>query len=295
MKTSAIPSPSLVSGVAALLLAAASPAKAAGLPKVYRFTATAANTTDAIMTLDHAAFNAKSKLRLIVTQYSTGVSNPHPIGVRYNYATKKWQIFNEDSEDIPVNANFNVMVAPTAKPVTVSSANLDGGLAFFPLQKGNFSAKLMVTHMSNPVAALNGTVQPYNIGLFRIPAGTRAPIAADRWSIYMQNGEPHLAATYNVADVTNMKSGNTPLAFWHSSTDANTTDAETVITNTLTDGKPDAVLFIQHVFTTTGQGNVDETLGVRYADGKWRIFVQDGDDMPVTKDFAVVAFPAATP
>lgn len=280
---------------AALVLIAVSPVNAAGVPKVYRFTSTAANTDGPVLTLDHASFNGKSPLRLIVAQYSTGVSNPHPVGVRFNYISRKWQIFNEDAEDIPANSNFNVMIAPAAKPVSVTPANADGGMAFFPLQKGNAAAKLLTTHMGNSISTLSGTVQPNNIGLFFIPPGSRAPISSGRWSIFQENGDSHIAAVHNVADVTNLKVANTLISFRHTAAAANTTDSETVITNALTDGKPDAVLFVQHLFTAAAPKTVDETLGVRYADGKWRIFAQDGDDLPVTSEYVVAAFPAVTP
>lgn len=299
MKTRRLLPPSLRAGllpvtVLALLFAAA-PLHAAAPPKVYRFTSTTANTTDAYMTLDHPAFNGKPTNRLIVTQYSTGVSNPRPVGVRYNHNFKKWNIFNEDFEDIPAGASFNVMIAPAAKPTSVTPQNVDAGLAFFTIQKNNPAANLLTTHMSNPIATLNGVGQPNNIGLFFIPANARPAPVGGRWAIFQENGEAHVAAVHNILDVTNLKVANTAITFRHTATAENTTDGETVITNALTDQKPDAVLFVQHLFTTGATKNVDETLGVRYSDGKWRIFSQDGDDLPVTTAYVVVAFPAVTP
>ena len=299
MKTHSSLPPSLCAGLirtfVACTLFAASPAWGAAPPKVYRFTATAGNTLDYAMTVDHPSFNGKSTLRLIVSQYSNGVSNPHPVGVKYHHSFQRWQIINEDIEDMPANATFNVMIAPAAKPVSVSPSNVDGSLAFFPLQKGNAAAKLLTTHMSNPIAQLNAVSQPNNIGLFFIPPGSRAPVSSGRWSIYQESGESHVAAVHNVLDVTNLKVANSLISFRHTAAAANTTGSETVITNTLTDGKPDAVLFVQHVFTAAAAKNVDEVLGVRYADGKWRIFAQDGSDLPVTSEFVVAAFPALTP
>jgi len=280
---------------AALTIAAAIPAALAAAPKVYRFTSTATNTAERIMTLDHPSLNGKPTLGLIATQYSTGVSNPHPIGVRYHYSLKKWQIFNEVLENIPVNSGFNVMVAPTTKRISVAPTNVDAAFAFFPTQKGNPAAQLLVTHMANPTASFGAVSQPSNIGLFYIPAGSRAPASSGRWSLYQENTDPHLAVVYNVADVTNLKIAKTAISFRHTATDPNSTGNETVITHALTDGKPDAVLFVQHVFTNTAPKSVDEVLGVRYADGKWRIFAQDGSDMPFPAEFVVTAFPAVTP
>lgn len=274
----------------------ASPAHAAGAAaKVYRFTSASGNTSASVMTLDHPSLNGKATLRPVIAQYSTGVSNPHPVGVFYNHLTKRWQIFNEDEQNIPANAGFNVMILPTTKPVAVASANLDGDLAFFTVQKNNPQARLLVTHMYNPYATLRGTFQPNQVGLFYIFPGARSPLSSAKWSLFPENAKPHVAATYHIADVTNLKVAKAPISFRHTAVAANTTVNETVITNALTDGKPDAVLFVQHVYHATAPKNVDEVLGVRYSDGKWRIFAQDGDALPVTSEYVVAAFPAVTP
>ena len=299
MKTHSSLPPSLCAGLirtfVACTLFAASPAWAAGAPKVYRFTSAPNNTSGSVITLEHPSLNGKPTLRPVITQYSTGVPNPHVVGVLYSHLFKRWQIVNEDAANIPANANFNVMILPATKSVGVGPANLDGNLAFFTIQKNNAQARLLATHMCNPYPTLQPVFQRNQVGLFFIPAGSRAPLSSARWSIFQENGEAQIAATFHVADVTNLKVANSLISFRHTAAAANTTGSETVITNTLTDGKPDAVLFVQHVFTAAAAKNVDEVLGVRYADGKWRIFAQDGSDLPVTSEFVVAAFPALTP
>ena len=240
----------LVPFALACLLFTASPATAAGAAaKIYRFTSAATNTAGSQITLDHPALNGKSTLRPVITQYSTGVANPHPVGVLYSNLFKKWQIVNEDGEDIPVNASFNVMILPTTKPVGVGPANLDGNLAFFTIQKNNAQARLLATHMCNPYPTLQPAMQRNTVGLFYIPAGARAPQSSARWSLFQENGQAQTVSTYHIADVTNLNVAKAPISFRHTAAAANTTGSETVITNPLTDGKPDAVLFIQHVFT----------------------------------------------
>lgn len=273
----------------------AASADAAAAPKVFRFTASAGNTNTSVMTMDHPALNGKPTLRPVITQYSTGVTNPHPVGLIYNHLFQRWQVLNEDNQNIPANVNFNVALIPTTKAVGVAPANLDGNLAFFTIQKNNPQAQLIATHVANPYAALSPVIQPNHVGLFFIPAGSRAPISSSRWSIFPENGKSQVAATYNIADVSKIKVANSLISFRHTAVTANTTAGETVITNALTDGKPNAVLFIQHVFSEAAAKNVDEALGVRYADGKWRIFVQDGSDLPVTSEYVVAAFPAVSP
>jgi hypothetical protein len=281
----------------AVFLGAALPAAAAPkLPKVYRFTSTATNTADAIMTLDHPSLNGKPTLRLIVTQYSAGVLNPHPVGVYYDARSKKWHLTNEDQEDIPLNAMFNVMVAQGSKPFSVTPSVTDGILAFFPTQKGNPNAKLLTTHVVLPNPKLDGVLQPNNIGLFYIQPSNPPRISSGRWSIYQENLDSNVAAIYNIADVTNLKIGSTPISFRHGAVAGNTTDNATTITSTLTDGKPDAVLFVQHVYTQTANKDVDEVLAVTYAGGKWKIIAQDTEaDLPKPSEYNVVVFPSVTP
>lgn len=281
----------------AVFLGAALPASAAPkLPKVYRFTSTATNTANAIMTLDHPSLNGKPTLRLIVTQYSAGVLNPHPVGISYDPQGKKWRIINEDAEKIPLNAMFNVMIGQGSKPFSVTPTVTDGILAFFPTQKGNPNAKLLSTHVIDPNPRLEGVLQTHNVGFFYILPTVPPKISSGRWALYQENNKANTAAVYNIVDVTNLKTGSTPISFRHGAVTGNTADNATTISNTLTDGKPDAVLFVQHVFTQTARKNVDEVLGVTYANGKWKIIAQDAEaDLPTPSEYNVVVFPALTP
>lgn len=278
-----------------IAVAAPTPAHAAGAPKAYRFTSTATNTKDHLLTLDHPAFNGKSTLRLLVTQYFTGVYNPHPVGVSYNYTLNKWQIVNEDEADIPVNANFNVMLAPTAKRSDVTPQTTTHIYSFFPTGKSNAGAVLQMTHLWNPVRSLQGTYQPNNVSLFYInPTNPPAPYSG-RWSLYQANLDSPVAASYNIADFSKLKIGGELVSFRHNARDANTTTLETTITNPLTDGKPNAVLFVQHLFTPQAATSMNEVIGVRYADGKWRILTQDQTDKLAPMDFNITVLPAVTP
>ncbi len=277
---------------AAMALAVAAPAHAAGgAPKAYRFTSTATNTSTCFLTLDHPALNGKPTLKLLVTQYFNGAYNPHPVGVGYNYSANKWQIINEDQENIPLNAAFNVMVAPTAKLVTISPQNCHGLYAFFPLGKNNPSAVLQLTHVLNPIRGLDGVLQPKNVSLFYYGATPTAHPFTNNWTLYYADGTSHIATGYNIADFSKLKVANQLVSFRHQARDANTTALETTITNPLTDAKPNAALFIQHVFTAAAAANVDEVLGVRYADGKWRILTEDQTDKLAPVDFNVTVLP----
>lgn len=278
-----------------LAVATATPAHAAaGAPKAYRFTSTAANTSARRMTLDHAALNGKPTLRLLVTQYFDGVYNPHPVGVMYNESTKKWMIANDDLADMPLNAKFNVMVMPGAKQISVTPQITHGIYTILPVQKGNANAILLLTHMTNPVRGLDGQTQPNNVSLFYF--NPVAPFGAwsAHWTLYQANGESSVAAAYNIADVTKLKVGGQFVSFRHNARDANTTNLETTITNPLTDAKPNAMVFVQHVFTQAATANVDEVVGVRYFDGKWRILTEDQTDKLAPVDFNVTVLPGVS-
>src|SRR5690606_20638998 len=99
-----IPLPLLLrSGLAAaaLLLTAALPAAA---QTYFRVNSGAGNTSGSVLTIDHPALNGKPKVKPLITQFWSGVYNPHPVGVEYNTSAARWQILNEDGAAIPVNA-----------------------------------------------------------------------------------------------------------------------------------------------------------------------------------------------
>ena len=51
-----------------------------------------------------------------------GTYNDHPVGVRYDADVKQWVIFNEDGEQMPEGADFNVTVFPLEEPEFVQRA-----------------------------------------------------------------------------------------------------------------------------------------------------------------------------
>lgn len=76
--------------------------------------ATAANTSGSQTTLDLAPANGDPAAIILVTPNWNpgglgGQSNPHNVGVRYDAATGRWAIFNEDGAAMPLDAAFNVL------------------------------------------------------------------------------------------------------------------------------------------------------------------------------------------
>ena len=72
------------------------------------FTHKATAPSNHVTIIDNPATNNNPTAIVIVSQFWEGVYNPHSIGVFY--ASGKWRIFNEDIVDMPVNAEFNVLV-----------------------------------------------------------------------------------------------------------------------------------------------------------------------------------------
>ncbi|MEE9362776.1 MAG: hypothetical protein V3U92_09275 [Cellulophaga sp.] len=93
--------------------------------------ATSENTSGHITTIDSDLTNGKSGAILIVTQ-KFGVYNDNEIGVWYS--NSKWHIFNQNLNEIPANAQFNVLVLPAdsenAFIHTTNSSNISGHITY---------------------------------------------------------------------------------------------------------------------------------------------------------------------
>jgi hypothetical protein len=291
----------LTASLAVLLVqSSASAATPPPPPKVHVFTAvtgSGGNTSGDHITLDHRDLNGKPGLKLIVTQYWTGVYNNHQVGVRYNKTSAKWEIANEDGAAMPSGANFNVLVPSIAQRVNAGPQNSYFDRTFFTLQQKNPDAVLQATHVIKPYTALSsGLPLPHNFGLFFIPTqAAPAPVDAGKWSVYREDLEEPLPTAYNVADVTHTRAAGVPISFRFSSTASNVSGIVAVISNVLTDNKPNAVLFVHHVYSATNSTLFDHPVGLSYASTHWRIFTEDQTTFPANVDFMVTAFPGQTP
>ncbi|MGM9508688.1 DUF7452 domain-containing protein [Larkinella sp. GY13] len=72
----------------------------------------AGNKSAHISTLDHPQLNGNPNAVLLVTQ-RFGTYNNHEVGVWYNGS--RWTIFNQDRVEMPVTAEFNVLVVASGK------------------------------------------------------------------------------------------------------------------------------------------------------------------------------------
>ena len=90
--------------------------------------ATAENTAEDGTYLNDPLTNANPDVPLSVTQNWNpggvvgGTYNDHPVGVRYDADVRQWVIFNEDGEEVPEGAAFNVTIYPLGEPTFVQRA-----------------------------------------------------------------------------------------------------------------------------------------------------------------------------
>ncbi len=82
---------------------------------VFVHRATPENISENSTYLDNPQTNGDPNAILYVTQNwnpegSAGIYNDHPIGVWYNPSRQRWAIFNQDREEMPDGAAFNVAV-----------------------------------------------------------------------------------------------------------------------------------------------------------------------------------------
>jgi len=172
---------------------------------VFVHTTTKANTQGDHTFISSPLTNGKPAAIMQVTQNwnpdgkSTGVYNPHPVGVRYYRAQRKWAIVNEDGAAIPRDAAFNVLVAGSASGggsvavarATTTSVAGRATLVSDPAASGKPAALLFVTPDYNP-GGKGGTtsLSPTSVS-YDTPKGV--------WAVVDENGTPvPLHSAYNL-------------------------------------------------------------------------------------------------
>jgi hypothetical protein len=263
------------------------PANSLGVQFVH--VATAANIYASYTTvIDHPLTNGNPNAIILVTPNwnpggAGGINDPHPIGVIYS--SGKWAIFNQDSAAMPVGAAFNVIIPTAGAGVfvhTVTTSNVSGNSTDMdnPLTNANPNAFVIVTPNYNPGGAC-GCVGA------NFPIGVLYDAFHNKWGIFTQNGAAMpLNAAFNVF-VLPAGVG----VFVHTATVANINGAVTVIDNPLTNGNPNALVFVTQNWNPGGglTGTDDNHSIEVYYDGiQLAIFNQDGAAMPVNAAFNVL-------
>ena len=254
--------------------------------------ATAANSVLDYTTIDNPLTNGNPGAILIVTPNWNpggvgGTYNNHPIGVYYFGG--KWTIFNQDLAPIPVGAAFNVIIPTSGAGVfvqTVTPANIGGEVTFIDnaLINANPNAIMLVTPNYNPGGGCGCIYDNHPIGMYYSTA------AGNQWGIFNQD---HVAMPLNASfNVFVLTAGAD--VFVHTATAGNSAGDYTTIDNALTNGNPNAIVFVTPNLNPGGVFGVYENhnIGVYYnsAANRWRIFNQDIVAVPANTSFNVLVF-----
>jgi hypothetical protein len=210
----------------------------------------------------------------------------HPIGVEFN-ESYAWTIINEDGAPMPIGASFNVyIISPMShdpNPYTNVQVNKSSSYISFindPMLNHNPSAILMVTQDLNPGSSqYNPIVNPHEIGIWY-------DSWLGEWTIYNEDKSPiPNGATFNYMLLP--QSGLFPDGFTQVATSSNTSGDSTCINNILTNGNPNAIIFIVHEYS----GYFTDSSAVWYnpSMSEWCIFDGSFYNMPQGATFAVAA------
>jgi hypothetical protein len=256
---------------------------------VFVHTATAGNSALDFTTIDNALTNGHPNAIVFTTPnwnpggVGPGVYNNDNIGVYY--LGGQWRIFNQDSAAIPVNAAFNVIIPTAGANVFVHKAtagNISSDLTAIdnPLTNSNPDAIVFVTPNWNP-GGVGGTYDDDPIGVY---------YHAGKWAIFNQDGVTNmpLDASFNVF-VPPAGAG----VFVHTATAGNSAGDFTKIDNPLTNGNPNAIVFVTPNYNPGGACpcmHNNHPIGVYYNGSQWAIFNQDHAAIPVDAAFNVLVY-----
>ncbi len=266
------------------------------------WTATSSNVSVWFTFINNGATNGDPNALLFVTPtYDPGgvcgcVTDPAPIGVLYAGGAQQWTIFNENETDMPVGASFNVMVVQKATSnvftvqATAQNTSANGMTISKSSINGKSNALLQITE-THP-QSLGGPFNPHPTGVV-YGLGT----AGNLWDIQnVDNAAMPIGATFNV--MVGSKPSNGGKAVLLTGTSSNTVTTDTFVSNSETNGNPNAVVFeTQNADPGLNFGSGDvATTGVAYRVGptdQVAVFNDDGTSMPSsTHYFNLLIFPS---
>jgi hypothetical protein len=254
------------------------PASSLGVQFVH--VATAANSDAHTTLIDNPLTNLNPNAIILVTpNWKPGgvlvTFDQHHIGVFYNSIRGQWGIYNEDGVNMPVGAVFNVII-PTAGVFVHTVTGVNNYTTFNNvLTHGKPNAIVFVTPNYNP-GNVGGTNANFPIGVFY------DNILSD-WGILNQDLTVIPAnAAFNVFVLT-AGAG----VFVHTATVSNIANNHTYIDNVLTNGHPNAIVFVTPNFNR-GEILDKYPIAVYFNGSKWEIYNQDVAAMPTGTSFNVL-------
>jgi len=258
---------------------------------VFVHKATSANIFLNYSLIDHPLSNADPNAIVFVTPNwnpggsSSGIYNNQNIGVWYSLTNQKWSVFNQNTTaPMPNDAAFNVLIPHPDASVFVhkaTAANTSGHITTidYPLTNNKPNAILLVTPNWNP-GNVGGTYNDHPIGVY---------YTGGKWTIFNQD---FAAMPPNAAfNVIVPRPGPGEAVFVHQASAANTISHVTFIDHPLTNGNPTALVLVTPNYNPGGGGGTynNHPIGVYYDvfSGKWAIFNQNLDPMPLNAAFNV--------
>jgi len=263
--------------------------------KIFKHTATVANTEADHTFLDHPALNGNPNAKFIISHAFNpinatlaGVYNNRFSGVRYNTAAARWTIYNEDETNLVAGSSYFVYM-PSANNVFQHVATEENSFLVVsrldnPYMNGNTAAIAVVTNnflarrnVGNPTLAYLSWVGTSNPG----------------WNVYMtpgtfmEPGNSFFVATAGDPGVVSYK---------HTAASANIANHATVLNHPLLNGNPNARFVFSRNQETASSGSGEpflKLLSAQYFFGRWMIFTEDQSPMLPNLCFNVMIEEAA--
>jgi len=240
--------------------------------KIYVHTATAANTSGHITTIDHPDLNGNPDAPIVyVNNYNpggeSGVYNNNIAGLWYNGS--EWTIYNEDLSPMIIGASFNIYLASDPNNVfthTATPANTGAHITTMdnPLLNGQDPGPfLAMSHYYNP----NNVYNTGNYGQY-YASGSRRLYDEDQTTAVPEG------AAFKVLVDGGVGSTRTE----HTSSASNIAGNYTIIDHSALNGNPDATFVMSHYWGVNGtpsQVYLDALLGVWYTGSNWAIYTED--------------------
>lgn len=195
-----------------------------------------------------------------------------------------WLIFNQDVATMPANVSFNVLVLVPTSDVFVHTASVSNTSDYLTL----IDNALTNSH-PNAIAFINPDYTPAGIIGINDNAniGVGYPVVGNQWAIFNQDSSVMpVGASFNVL-IPNPDAS----VFTHKATAANIAGHITTLDYPLTNNNPNATVFVTLNSDPGGIGGIydNHPVGVYYVTGKWRIFNEDTQPMPLNASFNVFA------
>ncbi len=245
---------------------------------VFQHTARPSNIVGNWTVLSNPDLDGNPNARILVTQIIISpeyLYNNREIGVWYDGS--HWAIFNENQENMPDGASFNVLVLKEDNSIlqTAVSGNIQGSTTKIdnPALNNNPNAIIYVTQNWSPYGVYNTlNVSTYYNG--------------SQWTIYNEdNSNIAVNSSYNVYLGSS--------SFVHKSDSTNSYPNLTYFDNPLINKDPNAFIFALHNWNPFGSGTsvYDKKLGVYYTGSAWSIFDQDATPVSPNIYFNVAVAP----